>query len=175
MSPFPHDSLINSQLPSTLRKLLYESHLSVIEKEIQSRATITCALDARELVYDGWLAWDWFTDFKERVAATSLTLVSLRHTFTVSFLQIAHTLHFINIPEKKQIGQQTRLRVATKLARSVQARNNSLSSKSRDVYVLLRGNILGTITHQLSSSQQIQVGALLRKISTSRNSSDLHI
>lgn len=80
------------QLPSALRRHLYESQLSDVENRVKSRATITCTVDARELFYDDRLVGEWFTDLKERIAATNLSLVSLRHSFTVrSYPRMANT------------------------------------------------------------------------------------
>ncbi|THH03555.1 hypothetical protein EW145_g6177 [Phellinidium pouzarii] len=135
--------LPQEELRVALRDFSFETKMTELQSRINSRASVTCSVDARELLYDGWLGRDWFTDLSERLSATTLSLSSIRHTFS------------------KCIGQQTRLQVISRLGWAGLDDEDMDFVGNTKQYVLLRGNIFGVINHQYSSTKQLRVKACL--------------
>ncbi|KAI5120611.1 hypothetical protein M0805_008087 [Coniferiporia weirii] len=136
--------LSQDELRTSLREFSFESKMSLLQTHINSRGAITCSVDARELFYDGWLDRDWFTDLSERVSATKLSILSLRHTFS------------------KRIGRQTKLQVISKLGQTnLEDEGDVGTLDNSKSHILLRGNVLGVVSHQYSPAAQLQVKASL--------------
>ncbi|KAL5476860.1 hypothetical protein ACEPAI_3046 [Sanghuangporus weigelae] len=135
------------ELRSAIREFFYEHRVEQLQSQIDSRATVVCSLDAREPFYDGWLARDWLTDLSERLAATRMRILSLRHTFS------------------KRIGQQTKLQVISRIGLPVDdEEDQSINRLDPGRFSLLRGNVSGVITHRYSVTKQLQVRANLMNL-----------
>ncbi|KAL5514291.1 hypothetical protein ACEPAG_2379 [Sanghuangporus baumii] len=134
------------ELRSAIREFFYEHRVEQLQSQIDSRATVVCSLDARELFYDGWLARDWFTDLSERLTATRMRIMSLRHTFS------------------KHLGQQTKLQVTSRVGLPVDDEEDQTISLDPGRFTLLRGNVSGVITHRYSITKQLQVRANLMNL-----------
>ena len=130
-----------------------------LEANTQPRGTLTCAVDARELFHDGWLAsGEWFTDLSERIAATRVAAMSLRHTIRVSILTLATVAPLIIIIWiQKRLGQQTTLKVVSKISQTSLDDGDEDPANQSSRYSTLRGNIIGIVNHQYSSKLVFEV------------------
>lgn len=113
-------------------------------------------LDVRELFNGGLLAKHWYSDLSERVSSTRLSILSLKHVFTVS--SIPSVLHFQGVDKmrcQRRLGGQTKLHVISKLGQLDQ--DDLELVKDLRQFGLLRGNVLGVVSHQYSPTKQLQV------------------
>ncbi|KAL5521675.1 hypothetical protein ACEPAF_2423 [Sanghuangporus sanghuang] len=145
---FPNNlkTLPVDELRPALRGYFYEHRAQQLQSQIDSHATVVCSLDARELFYDGWHARDWVTDLSERLTATRMRILSLRHTFS------------------RHLGQQTKLQVISRVGLPVDDEEDQDTSLDPGRFTLLRGNISGVITHRYSVTKQLQVRANLMNL-----------